>query len=146
MSTRTLHFGGLLLLAAALLAAAEAHSFAAPQGKFDRLTDADRKALAERFQKDIWPLLERGGKDGCVGCHNGKRVTALRFNGDAAKDFPMLVGDGFLLKGDPGSLLERIVDKDKKRRMPPDNRPVWSDAEIKVLRDFVQELDRKNKL
>ncbi len=145
MSTKHLHLGSLVVATAVLLAATELRSVAGPQGKFDRLTDADRKALAERFQKEIWPLLERGGKDGCVGCHNGKRVTALHFSGDPAKDFPMLVGDGFLLKGDPGSLLERIVDKDKKRRMPPDNRPGWTDAEVKVLRDFVNEVDRKNR-
>src|SRR5262245_22650245 len=87
---------------------------------FDRLADADRKELGERFRRDVWPLLERNGKDGCVGCHKtGKIVSALRMSGEADRDFRMLLRDGFLLKGDAGSLLERITDPDPKRRMPP---------------------------
>src|SRR2546430_12655563 len=120
MHTTKLPLGGLLLLAVSLLVAGELRLSGAEQGKFDKLSEADRKAFSERFVKEIWPLLERGGKDGCVGCHNGKKVTSLRFSGDAAKDFRMLVADGFMLKGDPGSVLERIVDKDRKLVTPPD--------------------------
>jgi hypothetical protein len=136
--------GALLVLALALILAAELR--AGEGGKFDKLSDQDRKAFSARFEKEIWPLLARGGMDGCVGCHNGKKVTTLRFSGDAPKDFLMLVGDGYMLRNDPGSLLERISDKDKKRRMPPDQRPNWSDSEIQLLRQFVDDLDKKNKL
>src|SRR4051812_27732007 len=74
--------------------------------KFDKLADADRVELAQRFKRDVWPLLSRGGKEGCVGCHNGKGiVSSLRFSGDADKDFRVLVRDGFFLPDDPGSLL-----------------------------------------
>ena len=146
MHTKKLPLGGLLFVAALLLAAGELRLAGAEQGKFDKLSEADRKALGERFVKEIWPLLEAGGKDGCVGCHNGKKVTSLRFSGDAAKDFRMLVADGFMLKGDPGSVLERILDKDRRRIMPPDGRPPWSEADVQVLRQFVNDLDKKNKL
>lgn len=112
---------------------------------FDRLSTEDRQAMQQRFEKDVWPLLERGGKDGCVGCHSGKTVTALRFTGDAAKDFPLLVREGFFLPDDDGSLLGRIVDRDKSRKMPPGKRPAWTAAEVKTLRDFVAELDRRQK-
>jgi hypothetical protein len=132
-----------LLLAASLLLAVELH--AGQPGKFDKLSEADRKAFSERFQTEIWPLLERGGKDGCVGCHSTKKGS-LRMSRDAAKEFVMLVGEGYLLRKDPGSLLERIVDKDKKRRMPPDDKPGWTEAEVNVLRQFVDDLDKKNKL
>ena len=60
--------------------------------------------------------MERGGKEGCAGCHIA-RQTALRFSGDPAKDFRALVANGFFLKDDPGSLLERIVDASPKRKM-----------------------------
>ena len=133
----------LLLLAAVLLLAVELR--AGQVGKFDKLSEADRKAFSERFQKEIWPLLERGGKDGCAGCHATKKGS-LHLSGDPAKDFVMLVGDGYMLRKDPGSMLERIVDKDKKRRMPPDERPGWTEAEVQVLRQFVDDLDKKNKL
>jgi hypothetical protein len=115
-------------------------------GKFDKLSDADRKAFGERFQKEIWPLLARNGKDGCVGCHTTNQGgAALRLKGDPAKDFPSLVGQGFFLKDDPGSVLERIRDKDPKRHMPPGKRPDWSEAEVRVLEAFVNDLDKKNR-
>jgi hypothetical protein len=144
METNRFLLSTLMLLALGLIVAADLR--AGQGGKFDKLSDDDRRAFGERFQKEIWPLLARGGADGCVGCHNGKKVTTLRFSGDAAKDFLMLVGDGYLLRKDPGSVLERITDKDKKRRMPPDERPGWSDAEIELLRHFVDDVDKKNKL
>jgi hypothetical protein len=111
---------------------------------FDKLSDADRKAFAARFRQEIWPLLVDGGKDGCVGCHNGKKGPALRFRGDPEKDFRMLVKEGFFLKDDAGSLLDRVVDRNKKRRMPPDNLPPWTEGQVRVLRAFVHDLDKQN--
>ena len=134
---------GLMLFSALLLLAVDLH--AGQTGKFDKLSEADRKAFGERFQKEIWPLLERGGKDGCVGCHLTKKGS-LKMAGEPAKDFALLLGEGYLLRKDPGSMLERILDKDKKRRMPPDDKPGWSEGEIQVLRQFVDDLDKKNKL
>ncbi len=112
---------------------------------FDRLSEADRKAFGERFRKELWPLLLAGGKDGCVGCHNGRGGGSLRFRGDPERDFRMLVKDGFFLKDDAGSLLDRVVDPDRKRRMPPKNLPQWTESQVRVLRAFVNDLDRKNK-
>jgi hypothetical protein len=111
---------------------------------FDKLNDADRQAFGERFQREIWPLLVKGGKDGCVGCHNGKKGPALRFRGDPMADFRMLLKDGFFLKDDPGSLLDRVVEKNRKRRMPPDKLPPWTAEPVRVLREFVHDLDKKN--
>ncbi len=112
---------------------------------FDKLDEADRKVLAERFKREVWPILVRGGKDGCVGCHAGKGGGALHFSGDADKDFRMLLRDGFFLKDDPGSLLSRIEDTNKKRRMPPDNRPAWSGADKKALGELVEAIHHKQK-
>jgi hypothetical protein len=143
MHTLKLLLRSILLLA---IVASAGSGLQAPQaGKFDRLSDEDRKTLGERFQKEVWPLLVRNGEDGCIGCHRSKQGgAALRLSGDPAKDFRTLVGQGFLLKDDAGSLLERIVDKDKKRRMPPGARPGWSEPEIKILRIFIEDLDKKN--
>jgi hypothetical protein len=135
--------GALLLTAAALLVVVELR--AGQPGKFDKLSDADRQAFGERFKKEIWPLLERGKKDGCVGCHSTKKGS-LRFSADPAKDWVMLIGEGYLLPKDPGSLLERLIDKDPKRRMPEPPRPGWTAEEIQILRQFVDDLDKKNKL
>ncbi|HTD78006.1 MAG TPA: hypothetical protein VK898_10250 [Chloroflexota bacterium] len=118
----------------------------AQERNFDKLPDADRRVLGERFKQQVWPLLARGGKDGCVGCHSTpKGGPALRFSGDPDKDFRMLLRDGFFLKDDGGSLLGRIEESNKKRRMPPGPLPRWTDAEKKPLSDLVDAIDRKQK-
>lgn len=114
-------------------------------GSFDRLNERDRAALTVRFTKEVWPLLARGGKDGCVGCHHARGPGALHFRGEPAKDFAMLLRDGFFLLDDSGSLLTRIVTRDRKARMPPGARPAWTAAEAAVLRRFVEDLDRKQR-
>ncbi len=107
---------------------------------FDRLSDEDRAAFAVRFKKEIWPLLQRNGKDGCVGCH-AKGGGTLRFSGNADKDFTMLLRDGFLLKDDPGNLVERVADPSPKRRMPPPkNGSAWKAPEAQVLRTFINDV------
>jgi hypothetical protein len=108
-----------------------------------KLSEEDRKVFAKRFEKELWPLLVKGGKDGCVGCHHARHNTSLRFEGDASKNFRMLLKEGFFLKDDPGSLLARVAATNKKERMPPGNRPMWREAEVKLLREFVNDLDRK---
>jgi len=109
---------------------------------FDKLTGADRQVFQKRFEKEIWPLMTRNGKQGCVGCHSGKQVTALRLTSKLETDFPMLIKDGFFLPNDAGSLLGRITDPDKERRMPKDRAP-WTEQEVQVLRAFVGDLDKK---
>ena len=116
---------------------------AAAQPNFDKLSDEDRKIFAERFEKEIWPMLVRGGKDGCVGCHNAKIVSALKFIGDPKKDFPKLLREGFFLYQDSGSFLDRVVTKDPKRRMPRKEKDRWPDKEIEVLREFTIAIDKK---
>ena len=118
---------------------------AGPEPAFDRLSAEDRKVLAERFAKEIYPLMQRNGKDGCVGCHSGKLVSALTLTGDAGKDFAFLVKEGFFLPGDRGSLLGRITDKDPKRHMPLGNRPRWSAEEVAKLRAFEAEVEKKQR-
>jgi hypothetical protein len=137
---------GLMLFAAIVLS--YGHGAPVQQANFDKLDEANRKALAERFKKEVWPLLMRGaGKDSCVGCHNGKGiVSALRFTGDPDKDFRTLLRSGFFLKDDGGSLLGRIEDTNKKRRMPPpDKGSPWSEGDMKPLRDLVDAIDQRQK-
>jgi hypothetical protein len=130
-----------------LLAVAVSALHAAQGPSFDNLSAPDRKALGERFRRDIWPLLERGGKNGCVGCHrDGKIVSALRMSGDPDRDFPLLLREGFLLKDDNGSLLARVIDPDRRRRMPPPSKgPAWTESEVRSLRDFVEAVHQKQK-
>jgi len=116
---------------------------------FDFLSDANRQVFQERFVKEVWPALERGGKKGCLGCHGpgGKGGGALRMKGDAAKDFRMLLKEGFLLPDDSGSVLTRVTTKDKKQMMPPPGKgsDPWTKADADVLRKFMADLDKKKK-
>lgn len=134
------------MLAATLIFAgfAVAATLAAGGANFDFLTDADRKVMQERFTKEVWPLMLRGEKNGCVGCHNGKINGTLKMAGKVDKDFPMLVKDGFMIPGDSGSLLSHIKSKDRKKRMPPPGKgDPWTEAEMNVLHQFVMDLDKK---
>jgi hypothetical protein len=146
MDKRSLLAAALLLAAAAAVPAPLRRLEAGQAPSFDKLSDQDRKALGELFKRDVWPLLERGGKDGCVGCHrDGKIVSALHMTGNADRDFRMLLREGFLLKDDAGSLLARIVETDLRRRMPPRKFPAWTAAETKTLRDFVEAVEKKQR-
>src|SRR5439155_2814267 len=111
---------------------------------FDFLKEEDRAVLEKRFVKEIYPLLLRGEKQGCVGCHSGKIVSSLKMSGNAEKDFRMLLKEGFFIPGDSGSMLTRIQSKDRKRRMPPPGKgDPWTEKETEVLHRFVVDLDKK---
>jgi hypothetical protein len=116
----------------------------AAQSRFDKLTEPDRQLFSKRFEKDIWPLMMRGDKDGCVGCHSsGKIVSSLRFKGnDADKAFRMLLKDGYLLPDDLGGVLHLISTKNKKERMPKDL-PAWPAGDVATMRQFILDLDKK---
>ena len=126
---------GLLAYAGCTLAAALAGE------NFDSLKDGDRKAMQDRFAKEVWPLLQRNGKEGCVGCHQLPKTGGnMKFTGDLDKDFPMLVKEGFFIPGDSGSMLTQI----SKKRMPPAGKgKVWTKEEIEVLGKFVADLEAK---
>jgi len=136
-------FRGLVLLALTLAAGGWPPQAAQPT-KFDKLSEEDRQAFSKRFEKEIWPLMTRNGKDGCVGCHtSGKIVSSLHYkSNDPDKAFRMLLKEGYLLPDDVGGVLHMVSSKDKKERMPK-NQPPWSAAEIETLRTFVTDLDKK---
>ena len=134
-----------IVVAAVVVAIGAGVALWAQQNSFDKLSAPDRQAFQERFTKEIWPLMQRNGKQGCVGCHSGKIVTALRLTGDVNKDFPMLLREGFFIPDDAGSLHGRITDKDPQRRMPRSKVQFWTDAEAKLLQTFVMDLDEKQK-
>ena len=139
MKTRWMLAAMLLFVGSGLAAA-----LAGGGANFDHLTDGDRNVLQERFVKEIWPLLERNGKNGCVGCHNGKIMSSLKMTGKADKDFRMLVKDGFFLPDDTGSVLTRVTSSNRKKVMPPAGKgDRWTKAEVEVLEKFVMDLDKK---
>jgi hypothetical protein len=128
---------GLLAYAGCTLAIA----LAGGETGFDSLKNGDRKAMQERFAKELWPLLQRNGKEGCVGCHQLPKTGGnMKLTGDIGKDFPMLVKEGFFIPGDSGSMLTQI----SKKRMPPAGKgKAWTKEEIEVLSKFVADLEEK---
>ena len=112
--------------------------------KFDNLQEEDRTVFSVRFEKEIWPLLKRNGRDGCAGCHNRQqRRGTLAFSGEADADFRMLLRRGFFLPDDPGSILYAVSVATGQLRMPPASRPRWTKTEIELLRRFIQDVDKK---
>ena len=94
-------------------------------------------ALAKRFETEIWPLLtrDRGGKS-CVGCHNDKNPSALKFLPDTASNFTMLLDNGFFDPDKPGSLIARVTAPDVEVRMPPKEGLPFDGQETSLLRTF----------
>ncbi len=133
-----------IALAALALAGASITRGGGP-GSFDKLSDADRRLFQERFERDIWPLLLRDGKDGCVGCHVANHRSTLKFVGKAGEDYRKLLADGFLLHNDSANLVAVIETKDRKKRMPPGQRPAWGADDIQVLKQFIADVDKKQK-
>ena len=99
------------------------------------------KNAGARFEREVWPLLSRNGRDGCVGCHTSRHRSTLRLKGSADEDFRKLWSDGFLIPDDPGGVLHLVSTRNPKTRMPPGKRPAWNDGEIALLRRFVTELN-----
>jgi hypothetical protein len=129
---------------AGLLAFSASSLVLAGGANFDFLTDADRNVLQERFVKELWPLMERGGKEGCIGCHAlPKTGGAMKVSGNAEKDFRFLVKEGFFLPNDAGSMLAHIQSKDRKKRMPPPGKgEPWTEKETEILHRFVVDLGK----
>jgi hypothetical protein len=127
---------GMLALAGAALAGGP---------NFDRLSDDDRKAMQERFAKELWPLMMRGDKNGCVGCHQLPKTGGnMKMTGNLDKDFRKLVKDGFFIPNDSGSIVSHVTSTDRKKRMPPPGKAdPWTKDEINVLEKFVADLDKK---
>ena len=135
-----------LILASMLTFGGAAIAFALGAGpNFDSLKDDDRKAMQERFAKELWPLMQRGEKNGCIGCHAlPKTGGQMKLTGNLEKDFRLLVKDGFFIPNDSGSIVAHVTSKDRKKRMPPPGKgDPWTEEEVTVLKNFVADLDKK---
>ncbi len=124
----------------ALLMAAAVLCFT-PAAAGEALNDAELRKWTVRFEKEVWPLLSRNGKDGCSGCHTARHRSTLRMTDSAAQEFGNLLVGGFLLPDDPGALLHVVRTPNPKTHMPPGKRASWTPDEIAVLQRFVTELD-----
>jgi hypothetical protein len=101
--------------------------------------------MQERFAKELWPLFQRDGKNGCVGCHEQPKTGGnMKMTGKLDVDFPMLVREGFFIPGDSGSIHAHVISKDRKKVMPPPGKGErWTPQEVEVLEKFVADLDKK---
>jgi len=95
--------------------------------------EADPQAvLFQRFDKEIWPLLARGGDHSCVGCHDAESSSELHFYPDARSSFVMLLERNYFATNTPDSLLGRLTSTHPKRRMPKGKEaalkslPIWA--------------------
>src|SRR5262245_41985755 len=100
--------------------------FASPVRAGGAINEEQMKQWTARFEKEIWPLLSRNGKDGCVGCHTPRHRSTLRMSGSAAQDFENLLFGGYFLPDDPGAFLHVVSTPNPKAHMPPGRRAAWT--------------------
>jgi hypothetical protein len=113
----------------------------------DRLTNDDRLAFARRFTLRIWPMMaepDEPGK-GCLPCHRDDQANTspLILSGNPNALFGRLLSDGYFDRSNPSSILARVAQKKDKYRMPPVPAHPWSNAEIRILRTFIEDLNIK---
>jgi len=109
-------------------------------------TEEELAQFTKRFQGEVWPLLTRHRKS-CVSCHDSESDSQLHLLNDAAGTFRRLLVEGRLDPKSPASLLTRLTSPDPKKRMPKAPAPLWTDAEVALLRTFgaaVHQLQRKD--
>lgn len=103
-----------------------------------------RGVIADRFQKDIFPLLvrESNNQESCVGCHDTGNRSSLVFLGDAGDDFEMLLENGYLALQGPDTLLARITSENSQKRMPKGKTAQpWPSNDIERLKAFLLDLN-----
>ena len=115
------------------------HIWADDVSESGQLEPEQETALAERFEKEIWPLLtrDRGGKS-CVSCHNDENPSSLKFLPDAVSNFTMLLDKGFFDLDEPSSLVARVTAPDEDVRMPPKDVLPFDEQETSLLRSFTE--------
>ncbi|MCS6858878.1 MAG: hypothetical protein NZT92_01000 [Abditibacteriales bacterium] len=111
------------------------------QAPATKLSAGDMKALSQRFQKELWPLLTRP-ESNCVTCHTDRNPSQLHLPKDADAAFKYLLGNNFFDPDSPTGLLARI-NAPKERRMPPAPFAAWTEREIATLHTFVTDLARR---
>lgn len=99
-----------------------------------------REKFSKRFEKEVWPLLAENGKSSCTACHTQKHRSSLQMAGKPSEDFQRLLADGFLIHGDPGSLLSAVRSKNPRTAMPPGKRKRWNDSQVELLENFMKDL------
>ena len=117
------------------------------RGAAGGLTDADRIAFARRFTRVIWPMMAEPdlAEKGCLACHRDDQsnTSALVFSGNPSEVFASLLAEGYFDRNNPSAILTRVAHKNDKFRMPPVPARSWSQAELRTLRTFVEELNAK---
>src|SRR4030095_4570503 len=98
--------------------------------------------IAQRFEKEIWPLLARETRGtSCVKCHDADNTSELHFFSDAESSFTMLLEKGYLVLEGPDSLLGRILSHNPRKRMPRGkSMEPWPEKDVATLRAFLTDL------
>jgi hypothetical protein len=102
--------------------------------------------IAERFQKEIYPLLARESdrQESCVGCHDVESRSSLVFLGEPGDDFEMLLENGYLALRGPDTLLGRVTSVNHQKRMPKGKAAEpWTSDEIERLKAFLVEVNAR---
>ena len=100
---------------------------------FDRIPEADKPALRKRFETEVWPFFQLRVAPGTSASAVHEQGWFAKAPRNADRDFDMMLKEGFFLPDDAGSLIVRVADTDKKRRIAR-TQATWNGSRIKVLR------------
>jgi len=105
---------------------------------------AEQKQLFHRFEKEIYPLITRGGGDSCIACHDGDGTSELVLFGNARDDFQVLREGGYFFSNTVDTLLGRVTSDNPKKRMPKGKHAdPWSPEEVAQLRAFLVDVNQR---
>ena len=98
-------------------------------------------ATFKTFEENIYPLLQRGGDDSCLSCHDSDDTADLVFVGNAEDDYKLLLDGNYFDAEALDGLLARVASTNHKKRMPKGKRAKpWSPQEIQILNAFLDHI------
>ncbi len=93
--------------------------------------------FAERFSKDIYPLMSRE-QNGCKACHFADSPRMFRVLETPRATYSLLLEQELFHLQDPMAIVARLLSGDPEMRMPKAGQ--WTAPEIARLRDFAADL------
>ena len=77
-----------------------------------------REASLKMFKETIYPLLQRGGEDSCINCHDSDDTAELVFVGNSEDDYNLLLEGHYFDSETQDGLLARVASTNHRKRMP----------------------------
>jgi hypothetical protein len=106
------------------------------------LLPADARAFSERFEKELWPVLQRS----CMGCHGEANSSQLLLAKTPHAAFLQLLTEGRFDADNHASLDYRVTTTDQAIVMPPPGMGEMKRSEALLFEKFAEDVAAKRAL